>query len=94
MPMKVSFYATLRPIVGQKTVDVDIPPGATARQLLNAIVDSYPALRPELLDEQGNLRSHMKFFINGREVIYLEHQMDTIIQPDDVITVFPPVGGG
>ncbi len=94
MPMKVSFYATLRPIVGQKSVDIEIPAGATVRQLINAMVASYPALRPELLDDDGNLRSHIKFFVNGREVIYLEHQMETIVQPDDVITVFPPVGGG
>jgi molybdopterin synthase sulfur carrier subunit len=92
--MKVSFYATLRPIVGQKSVDIEIPAGATVRQLINAMVASYPALRPELLDDDGNLRSHIKFFVNGREVIYLEHQMETIVQPDDVITVFPPVGGG
>jgi molybdopterin synthase sulfur carrier subunit len=92
--MKVSFYATLRPIVGQKTVEVDVPDGATVGQLIEAIVAAYPALRPELLDGKGELQSHIKFFVNGREVIYLERKLDTVIQPDDVITIFPPVGGG
>ena len=92
--MKVSFYATLRQIVGQKTIDVDIPDGATAGQLIDAIVAAYPALRPELLDEKGDLHVHIHFFINGRDVPYLERQIETVLHPDDVITVFPPVGGG
>lgn len=92
--MKVSFYATLRPIVGQKTVEVDVPDGATVGQLIEAIVTAYPGLRPELLDEKGELQGHIKFFVNGREVIYLERQVDTVLHPDDVISVFPPVGGG
>ena len=92
--MKVSFYATLRPIVGQKTVEVDVPDGATVGQLIEAIVSAYPALHPELLDEKGDLQGHIKFFVNGREVIYLERQIDTVLHLDDIVTVFPPVGGG
>jgi sulfur-carrier protein len=92
--MKVSFYATLRQIVGQKTVDVDFPDGATVSQLIAAIVAAYPDLRPALLDENGDLFSHIHFFVNGRDVLYLENHVDTVLHPDDVITVFPPVGGG
>ena len=31
--VKVNFYATLRAIVGQKTVEVDLPPDTTALEL-------------------------------------------------------------
>ena len=92
--MQVSFYATLRQIVGQKTIEVAIPDGATIAQLISAIVAAYPALRPEILDAQGDLHGHIHFFVNGRDVPYLEHQIDTVLHPDDIITVFPPVGGG
>jgi molybdopterin synthase sulfur carrier subunit len=92
--MKVSFYATLRQIVGQKTIEVDIPDGANIGQLIDSIVTAYPALRSEMLDDQGDLHGHIHFFVNGRDVPYLEHQIDTILHPDDVISVFPPVGGG
>jgi molybdopterin synthase sulfur carrier subunit len=92
--MHVNFYATLRPIVGQKTVDINIPDGATIGQLITALVASYPALRPELLDDKGDLHGHIHFFVNGRDVVYLERQVDTVLHPDDVISVFPPVGGG
>ena len=92
--MKVNFYATLRSIVGGKTIDVNLKPYATARELVEVIVAEYPALRAELLDQNNEFRTHMKFFINGREVIYLEDKMDTILQAEDHIDIFPPVGGG
>lgn len=94
MIMKVNFYATLRPIVGQKTVELTLPHGTTAIQLVHRFVTDYPAMRKELLDEQGNFLPHMKFFINGREAVYLPERFDTVIQSADKVDIFPPVGGG
>lgn len=92
--MDVNFYATLRAIVGQKTVRVDMPPNTTALQLVEMVSEKHPALRDELLDAQNRFQRHMKMFINGREAVYLENEFDTIIQPNDKIDIFPPVGGG
>lgn len=92
--MDVNLYATLRAIAGQKTVQVDLPPEATANRLVEMVVDRYPDLRRELLDEDNRFHDHMKLFINGREAIYLEHKFDTVIRPGDKIDIFPPTGGG
>jgi MoaD family protein len=92
--MKVHFYATLRAIVGQKTVEVIMPPNTTALELVNLVADEYPDLRTELLDAEQRFQRHMKMYINGRETVYLEDQFDTIIQTDDRVDIFPPVGGG
>ena len=92
--MDVHFYATLRSVIGKKTVTVDMPPNTTALELIELVSDKYPALRAELLDAQNRFQQHMKMFINGREAIYFEDKFDTIINPDDRIDVFPPVGGG
>lgn len=92
--MKVNLYATLRPIVGQKTVELDVLPGATAMALVHKLVEMYPALGPELLDADKRFHRHMKLFINGREAEWLENKLDTAIHPDDKIDIFPPVGGG
>jgi MoaD family protein len=94
MLMKVNFYATLRPIVGQKTVELILPNGTTAIQLVHMFVRDYPAMRKELLDAQGSFLPHMKFFINGREAVYLPEKFNTVIQPSDKVDIFPPVGGG
>jgi molybdopterin synthase sulfur carrier subunit len=92
--MDVNFYATLRAIVGKKTVHVDLPPNTTALQLVEMVSADYPALRAELLDAQNRFQRHMKMFINGREAVYLDQQFDTIIKPSDKVDIFPPVGGG
>ena len=88
--MNVNFYATLRSIVGQKTIRVDMPNGSTARQLIDLVVTDYPDLGPELLDENGDFRSH----INGREAVYLDGKFGYIMKPTDKVDIFPPVGGG
>ncbi|MFN2141384.1 MAG: ubiquitin-like small modifier protein 1 [Candidatus Promineifilaceae bacterium] len=92
--MKVNFYATLRQIVGQKTVELDLPEGTTAIQLVEAVMAQYPRMRPELVDENGDLHGHIHLFVNGRDASFLENQMDTVVKPTDKIDIFPPVGGG
>ena len=92
--MKVSFYATLRDVVGQKTVDIGIPENATVRQLVDTVVERYPLLRDKLLNQDNNLWGHVHVFINGRDAPFLEDEMQTVIKPDDSISIFPAVGGG
>ena len=53
--MIINFYATLRQIVGGKKVDLDIPPGATVRYLLDEIIKLYPLIKRELFNEKGEL---------------------------------------
>ena len=54
--MDVHFYATLRAIIGKKTVTVDMPPNTTALELIELVSDQYPALRDELLDAQNRFQ--------------------------------------
>jgi sulfur-carrier protein len=92
--MKVNFYATLREIVGQKTIDFEIPPGSTIGYLIQHIAGRFPALRPAIMDSEGELLRHVHVFVNGRDVPFLENQMDTVLKAEDVIGIFPAVGGG
>ena len=92
--MKVDFYATLRDVTGQKTVDIDIPENATVLQLVDAIVTRYPLMRDKLLQKNGDLWGHVHIFINGRDAPFLDDQLDTVIKPADTISIFPAVGGG
>lgn len=92
--MKVNFFATLRQIVGQKTVEIDLPENTTVQNFVEMIVTQYPPMRKELLNENGELYRHVHVFVNGRDAPFLENGMDTIIKPDDKLNVFPAVGGG
>ncbi len=92
--MKVNFYATYRPIVGGKTIDLAVDHGITIRQLVDAIIARFPAMQREMLDESGNLYSHVHIFVNGRDSVLLENRLETVLRADDVLNIFPPVGGG
>jgi sulfur-carrier protein len=92
--MQVNFYATLREIVGQKSVEFTVIDGSTIGQLVDQMTTAYPGLRRELLDENGRLYGHVHVFVNGRDVPYLENQMETVLRAGDVVNVFPAVGGG
>ena len=92
--MQVNFYATLRPIVGSKTVQLAWSEGTTLRALLETLFTDHPALRPELLDEHGHLHGHVHVFVNGRDGHYLERVLETSLGPMDKVDIFPAVGGG
>lgn len=92
--MKINFYATLRQIVGQKTVEFALADGVTVRELVEAVVDRYPAMRPQLLNAAGDLHGHVHVFINGRDAQFLEDDVSTRIGPEDKVDIFPAVGGG
>jgi molybdopterin synthase sulfur carrier subunit len=92
--MIVHFYATLRTVVGKREVDIPLPEFAAVWQLVDEIVAQYPALRQEIVDKKGNLQNHIHIFVNGRDIVYMENGIDSVLSPGDVISIFPPVGGG
>ena len=92
--MEISFYATLRQVIGTKTVDLPLPEGSTVQLLLDAVVERYPSMRDELFDESGELHGHVHVFINGKDAPYLENGLATLLTSQDKIDIFPPVAGG
>ena len=92
--MKVNFFAAYRQIVGGKTVEFEIRPDTTVRDLLEAIVARFPSLRDELLDPQGQLYPWIPLSLNGRNPRLLSHGVDSILQPDDVLSIFTPLASG
>lgn len=92
--MNVNFYATLRRVVGAKSFEFDLDEGATVAQLIDEMIRRFPALRQEMLDEQGQLYRHVHIFVNSRDAGFLEQGLDTPLSKDDVIGIFPAVGGG
>ena len=92
--MKINIYATLRQIVGQKTVEYGIDYPVTVRGLIDEIVQIYPGLRRELIDENGEIYQHVHVLVNGRDAPYLENAYETQVMQDDTVNIFPAVGGG
>ena len=92
--MQINFFATLRPIVGGKTVEVALAEGKTLRQVLDELIARFPRLQAELFNQDGRLHSHVHIFVNGRDSLFLAGKLDTPLEPEDTVNIFPAVGGG
>ena len=92
--MKVSFYATLRAIVGTKTVEIDAAAGCTLQELLDAILVRFPELTPEVIDETGQLSRRVHLMVKGRSAVHLDEGLATRLAGDEAIDFFPAVAGG
>lgn len=92
--MQVNFYATLRPLVGGRSVEFELDEGVTVRELIAAVVERFPPLRTQLLNEQGELYRHVHVFVNGRDAPFLAEGVETRIKAGDTIDIFPAVAGG
>ena len=91
--MEIKVYATLRDVVGGKSVHLGGLPEITAGQMLQELFARYPVLLPKFFDEQGELRAAIHILINGRDLRYI-NGLDTAIAASDEVRIFPPVGGG
>lgn len=91
--MQVRVYATLRPIVGGPTAELDAGPGDTFRTLLNEMVERWPEMQSELFDGNGELSTGIHVFLNGRDIRYMDG-LDMPIPEGGQVRIFPPVGGG
>lgn len=91
--MDVLFYATLREIVGGKTVAFDLPPDTTVREVLAAAGDRFPRLNELIWTADGQLGDYIKVFVDGREIRHLL-LLDTPVPAGAEVSIFPPVAGG
>lgn len=92
--MIVGFFATLRPIVGSKTLEVELPDGTSVQALIDHLTLRIPGLAEAILDEQGELSRKVHVFIDGRSAIYLEEGLATALSASQRVDIFPAVAGG
>jgi sulfur-carrier protein len=92
--MRISFYATLRKIVGVKHIELPVPETCTLVEILTAVVAAYPDLREEVLDERGELDRYVHLFVDGRSSKFLPDGMATKVDGRQTIEFFPAVAGG
>ncbi len=91
--MQVKVYATLRLKIGRAEIDVPAGPGDTVRDAVYEALEQYPALRADLLSDEGELAKGVHVFLGGRNVRLL-NGLDTLIREGQTLDIFPPVAGG
>jgi sulfur-carrier protein len=91
--MRIKAYATLRDLLGVGVMDVPLDGATDIERVLRRLVADCPPFGKKLWDENGKPTGYVTVLLNGRSVEYLSG-MQTPVKDDDVIALFPPVGGG
>ena len=81
MKVRVQFYAQLRELVGIRELELDLPQGATVRELLEKIYTQKPALR-----------DHDNSILIGAGLEFVDRNYK--LKSGEEISIMPPVQGG
>jgi MoaD family protein len=79
--VRVQFYAQLRELVGVHELELEFPPGATVRDLLDQVYVQRPALR-----------GHDKSILIGAGLEFVDRNYK--LKSGEEISIMPPVQGG
>ena len=79
--VKVKFFAAPREALGMREIEVDLPVGTTAGELIDRLTEEYPVLRP-----------YTRFINVAVNRAYVG--MQTELHDGDEVACLPPVGGG
>lgn len=86
--MQVRIPSPLRSYTGN--ADAVSAQGATLAQVLADLDRRYPGIRFRVIDEQGSIRRHIKFFVNGEQTPSLSAAIGVA---DEVMIVCALSGG-
>ena len=67
--------------------------GDTVGAVVTALVEAYPGLRTNLLDDEGKVRKFVNVYVNDEDIRFLQ-QLDTPVKQGDEVAILPAVAGG
>ena len=85
--MRVLIPSPLRSYTREREVEAS---GATLTALLADLDRQYPGLRFRMIDEQEQMRPHMRFFVNGEQVF----DTGRALRSADVVQIVQALSGG
>ncbi len=85
--MKVLIPSALRSYVEQSTVEAN---GATLAELIGDLERHYPGIRFRMIDEQDQIRPHIRIFVNGAQV----KDLCAVLQTSDSVHIVQALSGG
>ena len=90
--MNIHIPTPLRPLTGgAETVAV---PGTTVAEVFTNLTIEYPALRQQLFNNEGKLRSFVNVYLNDEDLRYLPSKEETTVATSDELTIIPSIAGG
>lgn len=92
--MEWRLFANLAEAAGTRRVTVDAEPGDTFGDAFDQLLAAHPELEAEVLDEDGEIRDHIRVLRNDHNPFVREEGFDTVLESGDELALFPPVSGG
>lgn len=92
--MEWRLFANLAETADAKRVSVEAGAGDTFGEAFEQLLEAHPELEAEILDENGELRDHIRVLRNDHDPFVVDDGFDTELQADDELALFPPVSGG
>ncbi len=91
MSVRVRIPTPLRPYVGgQAAVSLT---GETVKAVLDALLAEAPGLRPQLLADDGTLRTFVNVYVNGEDA-RARSGLETRLSDGDELAIVPAIAGG
>lgn len=87
---RVTFTQNIQRHVACPTENVN---GKSVREVLDGYFALHPAARSYVLDEQGNVRTHMVIFVDAKQ-IKDRHCLDDELRDDSQLDVMQALSGG
>ena len=96
MIIKVKGYLTYRDVIGEREIEQpdDVP--VTFLDLVRELAAAIPGKHGRALfdDETGTVGQSVAIMLNGIHYNHLPERVNTVLQDQDEIAVFPPGAGG
>jgi molybdopterin synthase sulfur carrier subunit len=87
-------FANLAEATGAREVEVDAGAGDTFRDALDRLLAAHPELEELVLDEEGEIREHIRVLRNDSNPFVSDEGFETTLEAGDELALFPPVSGG
>lgn len=88
---KIIIPTPLRKFTGN-VAKVDLS-ASTIEEAFNNLAEVYPEIKKHIFDEDGNIRSFMKIYLEDTDIQTLQNEA-TPIKEDSVISIIPAIAGG
>lgn len=91
--MEWRLFADIAEAAGEHSLEINIKEDATVQDALDALLTRHPELEDTVMDN-GMLADHLTILKNGKNVAGEDDGLDTAVQSDDELALFPPISGG
>lgn len=88
--VELRFYAPFKEAVGEKSVLLELPRGATMADAIARTVEEYPALDGKLRDDAGEIPDSVRALHNG----HAQAEANTRLEDGDEVSFTTPIHGG